>query len=151
MAAITVDESHWPLLMMKFDGDQTDAELEQHIRHIDAIYARKELFATITWMKKYARDKQKVERMGRWLKECEEVTRRYNVGSGLLSHSFGFRFVLSAVMLIRPIRIPYKVCSSFDEALTFVRAQAHQRGLLLPATVRPFSDWSEEAAVTTTG
>ena len=49
-----------------------------------------------------------------------------------VSQSLGFRFLLSSIFLVKPMPCPYQVCSSFDEALTWVRDIAARRSLALP-------------------
>jgi hypothetical protein len=79
--------------------------------------------------------------MGRWVKETEQITRELCVAVAMISTSASFRFVLSGVFLIKRLPCPYSVCSSFDEALDYVRKQAERQQLRLPdRVVMPWSD-----------
>jgi len=130
-----------PIVFTKFDGEQTPEEIEAYIRRFDEVHARRQPYVGITWMKQYKRGPGVTERMGRWLKESEAATRAYCLGAGLISTSATFRFALSAVFLVKPMVCPYVVCSTFDDALAFVRAQATRGGLTVPPTVR--TPWPE--------
>ncbi len=132
---IHLDTTQWPLLFSYFDGNNTEKDLENYIRSYNAVHRRKELYANITWMRKYSSDPKQVERVRRWLKETETATRDYCVCAGIITQSFGFRFVLSAVFVVKPLPCPYDVTSSFDKALAFVRQVSDKRGLKLPRDV----------------
>lgn len=123
------------VVFTKFDGDQTPAEVEAYIRGYSEIHARRKPYVGINWMKRYARNSATTERMGRWLKETEQVTRDLCIGAALITTSPAFRFVLSAVFLIKPMVCPYQVCANFAEAEQFVRAEAQKRRLTLPSRI----------------
>jgi hypothetical protein len=127
------------VVFSKFDGEQTAAEVEAYIRRFSAIHARGKPYVGINWMKRYARNRDTTERMGRWMKETESVTRELCVAAAIVA-SPAFRFVLSAVFLIKPMVCPYLVCGSFAEASRFVRGEASKRRLVLPKIVNPWSD-----------
>src|SRR4051812_36591790 len=129
MPGIETDLTQWPVVFTKFDGEQSAEELETYITQMTRLHARKERYVGIAWMKRYSRGQAQVDRMGRWLKETEVTTRAYCVATGLIADSAGFRFVLSAVFLIRPMPIPYQVCGKFDDAVKFCRGEADKRGL----------------------
>jgi hypothetical protein len=74
------------------------------------------------------------------MKDCEEATRLWCIGAGIISHSPVFRFVLSGVFLFRPMPCPYQVCGGFDEAMKFVRDEAAKRRILLPPLKNPWPE-----------
>jgi|GEM_PF-1710741 len=135
MPGITVDQSQWPMVFTCFDGENTVEELDVYIRVFDKIHLSKRPYATISWMRNYSRDPKQVERVRRWMKESEGDTRAYCVGTGIITQSMGFRFVLSAIFVVKPLPCPYDVSSSFDKALTFIRDASDKRGLKLPAQI----------------
>ena len=104
------------------------------------VHARKERYVGISYLKRYNRDKPQVDRIARWIKETEEVTRTYCMAAGMINDSTGFRFLLSAVFLIKRMPCPYQVCATFDEAVKFVRKESEPRGLVLPPVPRPWAD-----------
>jgi hypothetical protein len=138
--AIDLVLDQWPIVYTRFDGDQTIAELEAYIKKVDAVHARRQPYVGISYLKRYARDRPQLERIAKWIKDTEEVTREFCVATGMINNSVGFRFLLSTIFLIKPMPCPYQVCASFDDALAFVRRQATDRGLVLPAARRPWPD-----------
>jgi hypothetical protein len=130
----------WPFVLTKFDGEQSGKELEAYIQRMSQVHARKERYVGISYLKRYTRDRPVVERIARWLKESESVTKEYCLGVGMISDSMGFRFVLSGLFLIKPMPCPYQVCPSFEDAVAFVRQEADKKRLVLPVARRPWDD-----------
>jgi hypothetical protein len=138
--SIQIEEQHG-VVFSKFDGVAAATELEEYIRRFSAIHARGKPYVGINWMKSYARDRATTERMGRWMKETEAITRQLCAGAAIIAPSPTFRFVLSAVFLVKPMVCPYLVCNQFGEAEAFVRAQADKRRVVLAPVIRnPWSD-----------
>jgi hypothetical protein len=104
------------------------------------VHARRERYVGISYLKRYSRDRVHVERVAKWIKDTEEVTRTCCMAAGMINTSTGFRFLLSAIFLIKPMACPYHVAGTFDEAVTFVRRAAGDRGMNLPKIVNPWDD-----------
>jgi hypothetical protein len=93
---------------------------------------------SISWMKKYATDPKQVSRVAHWMKETGHLSTKYCLGTGIVTQSLGFRFLLSSIFLIKPMPCPYQVCKSFAEAFTFVTGEATKHDLALPAVTNPW-------------
>ena len=131
----------WPYVFTRFDGAQTSADLDKYIARMDAeVHARKQPYVDVTFLKKYNRDKETVERMRKWIAETEHFTRERCLAIAMVNSSAGFRFVLSAIFVIQPMPCPYDVCGSFDEAVAFVQKEAGKRKLKLGTPRRPWPD-----------
>jgi hypothetical protein len=129
------------VVFTKFEGEQSAADWEAYIRRYDSIHARGLPYVGINWMKSYSRDRAITQRVGRWLKETETLTEVLCAGSALINTSAAFRFVLSAVFLIKPLVCPYQVCGTFAEAEAFARKVAPQKRIVLPPRLKcPWPD-----------
>ncbi len=133
MAGVEVSTQHWPVLLVKFDGEQTMDDVDYFIREMNAVHARKAPYASISLMRKYSSERTQVQKVAQWMKQTADFPRQYCVGTGIVSQSLGFRFLLSSIFLVRPMPCPYQVCSSFDEALAWVRVKGKARGLDVPS------------------
>src|SRR5437660_10139141 len=103
VAGIDVDVGQWPVVFIRFDGDQNQDELSGYFRQMAAaVHGRKQPYVVISWLKRYSHNREAVRRVGAWMKETEPLTRAYCVASANVTQSAGFRFVLSSVFLIRP-------------------------------------------------
>jgi hypothetical protein len=145
--AIEVDLTQEPVVFTKFDGEQTFVELERYIADMDAVFARKQPYFSVTWLKRYARDPQQIRRTAAWFKDREPQIRALCVATTIISTSAALRFALSTLFLIRPMHGPYTVCSTFDEAMAFGQTHFRKRGLRLPPAIRnPWPDFAPPRA-----
>jgi len=133
MAGVEINSDYWPMLLVKFDGEQTMRDVDYFIREMAAAHARKQPYASISLMRKYSSERAQVQKVAQWMKATADETKKWCVGNGIVSQSLGFRFLLSSIFLVKPMPCPYQVCSSFDEALAWVRGVASTRGLTVPS------------------
>jgi hypothetical protein len=135
--AIEILTDQWPVVFIKIDGEQSIADFEAYIAAFNQMYDKQQQFSIITWVKKYKSQTELAARVGRWFKETEPLIKKYWVSNAMVSPSAGFRFLLSAVYLIKPLPISSRVCATPDEALAFTKAAWTGRNL--PPGVRwPF-------------
>jgi len=132
MAGVEVTTEHWPVVLVKFDAQQTMEDCERFMRGMDAIHRRKQAYASISYMRRYATERAQVQRVAQWMKDTAEDSKRWCVGTGIVTQSLGFRFLLSSIFLVKPMPCPYQVCSSFSEAWRFVHEEGRKRGLAVP-------------------
>jgi len=138
MAGIEISTVHWPLLLVKFDGEQTMPDVDYFIREMAAAQARKTPYASISLMRKYSSDRSQVQKVAQWMKSTADETKRWCIGNGIVSESLGFRFLLSSIFLVKPMPCPYQVCSSWDEAMTWIQGIAGKTGLAVPSVPNPW-------------
>jgi hypothetical protein len=133
MAGVEITTEHWPLLLVKFDGEQTMRDVDYFISEMSAAQARRVPYASISLMKKYSSERNQVQKVAQWMKKTADETKRWCVGNGIVSQSLGFRFLLSSIFLVKPMPCPYQVCSSWDEAVSWIRGVAGKAGLAIPS------------------
>jgi hypothetical protein len=138
MAGVEVSTEHFPLVLVKFDADQTMQDCERFMDAMDEIHRRRQPYLSVSYMRKYNTDREQVRRVAEWMKANAHLTREFCVATGIVTQSLGFRFLLSSIFLIRPMPCPYQVCRSFDEAVAFVRGEAHKRGMMVPPLQNPW-------------
>jgi len=131
VGGIEVNLEQWPVVFAKFDGKQSLEDMKTYIDEMSQVYRRQQPFVAVTWLKRYASGPDQVSLFGRWMMETEPDARAYTAAACIVTQSNGFRFVLSALFLIRPLPVPYIVSSSFADALRFARGEAFKRGLRL--------------------
>jgi hypothetical protein len=132
MPSIELDASRFPLVVATFDAHQTYEEMERYLAAFDRVHARRQEFALMAVIKRYVSDRKQVDLMGTWMKRNEDISRRYCVCTAMVTASLGFRFLLSTVLLVKPLVMPYRVCRTVDEGLDFVRAECTKRNVVLP-------------------
>ena len=84
---------------------------------------------------------QQISQFMQGLPSCETLTEMLCAGAALINTSAAFRFVLSAVFLIKPLAVPYQVCGKFADAEAFARKMAPTKHIVLPPRLRcPWPD-----------
>jgi hypothetical protein len=109
------------------------------------IHVRKEPWVSIVIINNYSRELWFLRRLASWIKETDQPVRDYCLAVAMVTSSAGLSFMLSTVFLMQPLRCPYRVCKSLDEARAFVRSQAAHRGLSLPDAKPAWADEGETA------
>ena len=111
-----------------------DDEVRAHMRYIDGLYARGEPFMSITFVTLSTRvTSDQRQMMNKWMAATQQNMVAYNRGSLMVSGSTVFRFVLSGLMLVNPLPIPYQVVNTAPEGADWLRQCASKAGLELPA------------------
>jgi hypothetical protein len=135
--AIVVDMKQYPVVMQLFNGEQTHEEMDYFVQETKKMIERRQMYVSVTWILKYSFNEEYRKRTAELMREMDPLVRKYNVCSVMITRSSGFRFVLGAVFLLKPLPVPYKVCGTWAEAETFLRAESKKRGLVLPARIEP--------------
>src|SRR5262249_16219883 len=120
-------------------GEQTMRDVDYFLSEMSAAHARKSPYASISLMRKYSSERSQVNKVAQWMKATAAETKRWCVGNSIISQSLGFRFLLSSIFLGKPMPCPYQVCSSWDEAMTWLRGVAGKSGLSVPSVRDPWS------------
>jgi hypothetical protein len=130
--ATRVDTTEWPVVRARMGG-ASDEELDVYFAETRRYLLRGERFVSITWIDGFKNTAEQRRRVADFIKETEPLSKKLCVASANIASSAGFRFALSALLLLRPLPMPYKVCETLDEALDFLRPLAKKNGLVLPA------------------
>jgi hypothetical protein len=135
--SIVVDTAQWPIVQTVWDGEQTVEDVNRYIDDVKRIYARRDPFCTITFMKKYKASPEIRKRISEMMAHTEGDVKKFAICSAMITPSTAFRFVLSTVFLVKRMDTPYQVCANFEEALAFCRTEAQKRKVVLPRDVLP--------------
>lgn len=129
--SIEVDSTSWPVVLVRPRGELTEAHYREMFRAIEALWARKEKFLTITDTRRSAvgsaRERQLI---GDWMKAREELTNSYSLGSIIIVSSSIVRGAMTAINWIAQPKIPSHYVSTPREAAE------HARKLLLSSGLR---------------
>lgn len=135
--SILVDVGQWPVVQTVWDGDQTADDIARYTSQVLELYARRQPFVTVTWMKRYKASPEVRRGIAELMRKTQADVKQFSVGSALICSSSAFRFALSTVFLLKRPDTPYAVCATFEEAERFCREQARLRRLVLPNRIIP--------------
>jgi hypothetical protein len=133
LSAIALTTAEWPVVVSTFDGAQTTDELRAYLAAFDeGVYARRQPFVHLVFMKQFANRYEHLQMVGAWGKAVAEVAHKYCLGVAIVSDSPLVRTMLNLIFLIQPNPAPLRVCRTREEALGYIRALARKAELPLP-------------------
>ncbi len=130
---IRVDATAFPFVAHILDGKQTDEDLETYLQDVSRLYARREAFVSIAYVRDYAGEWSHIRRIADRMKS---LPLHFCKGSALVIPSTTFRFVLSSYYLLHVPPHPTVVFEQAQPAEEWVAARLRQEGLLVPAGLR---------------
>jgi hypothetical protein len=130
--AMHVDDSHWPVVVATYDGQQTDDDVEHYIGRMEAMYARREPFVALTIVRAYASNFSHVKRLGGWTKANTEASREFCKGGAIVLPSLSARFLISSFFLVFVPPFPLVVFDDVPHAVDWVRRRLPEVGLPVP-------------------
>jgi hypothetical protein len=133
-----VDDAHWPVVVMVFDGKQTDEDIEHFIRRMDAVHSRCEPFVVLALLRARAADLANishVKRVGAWAKSGGERSNMYCKGSAIVAPSSSARFLISSFFLVFVPAYPMVAFEDTPVALAWLRRRLTETGLPVPPTL----------------
>jgi hypothetical protein len=133
-----VDDVHWPVVAMMFDGKQTDEDIEHFIRKMDEVHRRCEPFLVLTLLRARAADLANiahVKRVGAWAKASSEHTNRYCQGSAIVAPSSSARFLISSFFLVFVPSYPMVAFEDTPAAVAWIRRRLTETGMPVPPTL----------------
>lgn len=140
MSAIRIEQSCPPLVLTIFLGRQTDQDVEEYIAAMDAMYRRGRRYAGVSLMLDYAPERKHLARIAEWTRATKPRVKELCVGSAMVAPSAGFRFLLSSLLMIQPLPVPYRVVGDVHEAGDWIAERLTLARLEVPRTMREYLD-----------
>lgn len=139
VAAITIDDSRHPLVLVTFAGTATDAEFQSYLERMETlVLQRRETNCTILDASRAGDTPAKQRRMqAEWLKRNDALLKAYSVGTAFVITSPLVRGLLTAILWLTPMPTAHVVVASIDEAEAWARARLRERGVAVPQDARP--------------
>ena len=127
---ITIDDSHWPLLVVGFVGEPTLQQQEQYLRRTLAYLRQGEKFFSILDTRQVrmmtADHRRKV---AEFQLEHEALLRSQVLGCASVIDSPVMQLASSIILFFRPPPYPHVTTRTLPEAVRWVTAQMDGRGL----------------------
>jgi hypothetical protein len=129
-SSISVDDSQWPLLLVRLEGAPSRQQFEEYLDRRTAYLERGAphvlLFDTLqAWP---ASGELRV-REAEWIQQHEAVLRELLFGTAFLITSAPVRLALSLLLHRKPLPYPYLVVSTLKEGVAWAAARCEQAGL----------------------
>jgi hypothetical protein len=128
-----VDTSTFPLVVTFLDGKQTDADVDEYLREVSAIYLRGESFVTIAHISDYA---MTLSHVGKIAETMKRLPIHFCKGSALVIPFPTFRFILSSYYLLHVPPHPVVVFEHRQQGEQWALQRLKDVGLPVPQVVR---------------
>lgn len=135
----TFDTSELPFISATFSGDITAAIINDYQSNLMALFDRGVRFvmALETFDVGHI-DRSTISTHSSFYKVNAAVCARHWLGVGLVLRSPATRFMLSSLLMLAPLPMPYRVVRSVAEAQAFAAHQLLEAGIPLPRPLEPF-------------
>jgi len=133
-SSISIDDSLWPLRVVRFVGVSTLQQLEHYLADTSIRLRRGERFVSILDVTQGGVPTPELrQRQTLWLQENELLMRELHLGVAFVITSPLIRLALSAIFYFKPMPVPYVVTSRFSEAALWSISRLQTQGLTLEA------------------
>lgn len=119
---IEIDDQHWPLVIFRFHGEVSPAQVEAYLERQEKFLARCEHMVSLVFADQVKMwDVPLLKRQAAWINHHQELLRRYSLGVAFVLRSPIGRGMLKAVLWMQPLPQPHAVCGSVEDALRWLR------------------------------
>ena len=120
-----IDSSEFPLIKVVFTGEAANAEnFSMYLDELKKNYESEEPIAIVFDATKAVFPGMTYQKMqAQWLKDNEQLMKSFCRGTAYVIPNPIIRNVLNAIFTFQKQPVPYKVCSNYTEAITWVKNQ----------------------------
>jgi hypothetical protein len=121
----TIDTHRFPIVEVKFTGHKAnDYNFSEYLEELKKVYSRHEELAIIFDASKAVFPGLKYQKMqGDWLKENEQIMKKYCSGTAYVITNNIIRGVLKTIFKFQKQPVPYHICRTTDDAEDWVNQQ----------------------------
>jgi len=134
MSSITFDDSHWPLLLLRFEGVPTAQQFEAYLaRRLE--YLQRQERHGIVYDTRQTRliTSELRQRHSAWSREHNALRQRFLVGNALIITSPVIRLTMNMVLSLGREKVPYSVAATVPEAALWIASRLSDAGDVEPA------------------
>lgn len=118
---IHMDESLWPLLVVRFTGVASESDFEEYLARLEVLLERGEPFVVITDTSRLSWHVSSLRhRQARWLQEHETTLREWMLGHAAIVTSTFARLSVSLLRHLQPMPMPHTEVPDLPSALVWV-------------------------------
>ena len=120
---IQVDDSRFPLVVVRFVGPNTDEEFRSYLQAMDRLLEDSRGFYGLLYDATEARmpSGRQSRMQTAWMEANEDAIRRSSVGTAFVISSVAIRGVLRAILMMQSMSTPYRVEATVAAAEAWLR------------------------------
>jgi hypothetical protein len=130
---IGVDDRYWPIVVFRFAGELSLAELDDYLAKMELLLDRPGRSGGLVLHEKVrAWDSAMVRRQAAWMKANADRIREKSLGVALVVTSPLLRGLLRAILWIQPMPQAHRVFADIPSALAWLSERLASGGLRMP-------------------
>ncbi len=124
-AHIRLDDSHWPLLVIRYEGTATDEEVARALTASGRCLERDEPCVIIHDMSRASECASLKQRhmQAEWLQRHDARLRQWVHGIAFVTNSAALRLMVSLVLHLKPLAMPHKTVPHLPDAVSWISSQ----------------------------
>lgn len=127
---VSIDDSRWPLRVVRFVGTATPRQYEQYLEETTACLRRRERYISITDLSRGGiPTPEQRQRQVLWMHEHEALVRDVLLGVAFVVTSPALRLAVSTVMHLKPMPVPYFIAAWELDAAAWAIAHLEEQGM----------------------
>jgi hypothetical protein len=133
-SSVSIDDSLWPLRVVRFVGVATLEQFDQYLEEAAEGLLRRERFVSIVDLTRGGVPTPELrQRQATWLQEHDALMREFQLGVAIVVTSPLIRLALSALFYFKALPVPYVVTARMSEAALWSISRLEEEGLVREA------------------
>ena len=133
-SAVTFDESLWPLLVIRFEGELSSQDFNDYLARLSTYPRRQERYVCILDASRVrVGTREQGQRQAAWVKQHEALLRQWQLGSAHVISSPTIRLLTSLILYLQPLPSPHVIVARLGEAVAWAVGRLEEAGLTLGA------------------
>lgn len=130
-AAIHVDESLWPLLLLRIEGTPSPQQFEAYLTRMSGYLERRERHVVILDLlsTSIVGLQERCEQQSAWMRQHEAQLRQWPLGVAVITDAIALRLLVRVVLHRGPLSLPHLMVSRLAEAVVWAAERLRQAGL----------------------
>ncbi|HEX8823543.1 MAG TPA: hypothetical protein VF794_26715 [Archangium sp.] len=132
---ITLDDSQWPVLVVKLGRDPTESAVETYLAAREAYLARAQPHVVVIDTRAVHLPSPRLrQRYTDWLCQHERALRQWTLGTAYVINSPAVRMMTSVIRHCARMATPFLVSETLPASAAWAAERLHEAGLLQAAT-----------------
>jgi hypothetical protein len=127
MRSYTIDESRFPLVVVTARGEIPFDEFQQYLADIERVIRRGRQAHVLDFREAQVPSAEIRRGKAEWFKANKQLMQDHVAGTAVVFQSPLFRFMLSSIMLIVPIPVPFSTHGQLADGIAWAQKQLRAR------------------------
>jgi len=123
----SIDESRFPLVVVTARGEIPLDDFQQYLADIERVIRRGRQAHVLDFREAKVPSADVRRGKAEWFKKHRELMEQNVAGTAVVFHSPLFRFMLSSIMLIVPIPVPFSTHGELEDGIAWSQRQLDKR------------------------